>query len=105
MNNINIAQECDEKIAAIGGDMGKVIHRYKRLKRKSRRRKKYPRSKYLQIGNGLKHREFMQYLKNKYRGGNGLKKETFRHVGLKSFVSKADKDRLLAPTTVSVRNN
>ena len=36
---------------------------------------------------------------------NGLKKETFKHVGLKSFVSKAHKDRLLAPTTVSVCNN
>ena len=47
----------------------------------------------------------MQYLENKHKGGNGLKNETFRHVGLKSFVTKADKDRLVAPTTVSVRNN
>ena len=43
--NINIVQECDENIAAMGSDMGKVLHRYRRLKRKYRRRKKYPREK------------------------------------------------------------
>ena len=43
--NEDICKDRDEKIGAMGKDMGKVIHRYKRLKRKSRRRKKYPRSK------------------------------------------------------------
>ena len=94
--NEDISKDRDEKIGAMGKDMGKVIHRYKRLKRKYRRRNIDPSPNFLQIGNGIKHREFMQYLKNKYRGRNGLKKET---------LAKADKDRLVAPTTVSVRNN
>ena len=29
MNNVNIAQDLDERIAAMGSDMGNVIHRYK----------------------------------------------------------------------------
>ena len=98
--NVNIAQEHDERIAAMGCDMGNVIHRYKRLKRKYRRRKKYPRSKLLQSGDGLNRRKLIQYLKNKYQAGNGI-----RHKGLKYFVNKARKARYLTPTTVSVCNN
>ena len=78
MNNVNIAQEHDENIAAMGSDMAKVIHRYKRLKRKYRRRNNYHSSKLLQSGDGLNHRKLIQYLKNKYQPGNGI-----RHNGLK----------------------
>ena len=61
--------------------MGKVIHRYRRLKRKYIGRNKYPSSKLLQSGNEI------------------------RHKGLKCFVNKARKARYLTPTTVSVCNN
>ena len=47
----------------------------------------------------------MQYLKNKYQAGNGLKKKTSRHMSLRYFANKARKSRFLAPTTVSVCNN
>ena len=86
MNNVNIAQECDERVAAMGSDMGNVIHRYKRLIRKYRKRNIYPRSKLLQ-------------------SGNGLIKKSISQKSLKSFVNKTPKSRFLASTTVSVCNN
>ena len=42
----------------------------------------------------------MQYLKNKYQAGNGI-----RHMDLKYFVNKTPKARYLTPTTISVCNN
>ena len=60
----------------MGSDKGKVIHRYRRLKRKYIRRKKYPSSKLL-------------------HSGDGIIKKSFRDIGPKSFVNKA---KYLTPT-------
>ena len=82
--NEEICNEFDDKIAAMGKDMGKVIRKNKHLKRKNRALNNYSRWKRIHKGSGVKKKFF------KTKAPTTLK------------VGRAGP---LAPSTISVSNN
>jgi len=82
--------ESDDKIAAMGKDMAKVIRENKQLKRKKFKR----RNRALNNYNNWKN---MQY-------GNGVKKNFFK-IKSPTILLQRDRDVSLAPSTISVFNN
>ena len=82
--NEEICKEFDDKIAAMGKDMGKVIRKNKHLKRKNRALNNYSRWKRIHKGSGVKKKFF------KTKAPTTLK------------VGRAGP---LAPSTISVFNN
>ena len=87
--NKEICNESDDKIAAMGKDMAKVIRENKQLKRKKFKRRNRALNNYNRWKN-------MQY-------GNGVKKNFFK---IKSpTILQKDRDVSLAPSTISVYNN
>ena len=87
--NKEICNESDDKIAAMGKDMAKVIRENKQLKRKKFKRRNRALNNYNRWKN-------MQY-------GDGVKKNFFK---IKSpTILQKDRDVSLAPSTISVYNN
>ena len=87
--NKEICNESDDKIAAMGKDIAKVISENKQLKRKKFKRRNRALNNYNRWKN-------MQY-------GNGVKKNFLK---IKSpTILKKDSDIPLAPSTISVFNN
>ena len=87
--NKEICNQSDDKIAAMGKDMGKVIRENKHLKRNSFKRRNRALDNYNRWKN-------MQY-------GNGVKKK-FLKIKSPTILQK-DGDVSLAPSTISVFNN
>ena len=87
--NKEICNQSDDKIAAMGKDMGKVIRENKHLKRNSFKRRNRALDNYNRWKN-------MQY-------GDGVKKK-FLKIKSPTILQK-DRDVSLAPSTISVFNN
>ena len=83
--------ESDDKIAAMGKDMAKVIRENKQLKRKKFKRRNRALNNYNRWKN-------MQY------GGGGVKKNFFK-IKSPTILLQRDRDVSLAPSTISVYNN
>jgi len=83
--------ESDDKIAAMGKDMAKVIRENKQLKRKKFKRRNRALNNYNRWKN-------MQY------GGGGVKKNFFK-IKSPTILLQRDRDVSLAPSTISVFNN